>query len=321
MAEAVVVAKEPQPAAQTPLPQRQPKEALSNNMNNLNDQKIGVVNPVVVNKTPVNAVKANVEPAANAVLNIQLQDSSAGLEMSSMQKGNLNQQTVSNSQPKVNSQPAENKKPSHENFADKPGQQSAFRRSQMTSLPQSVAQPVVQQMPNKPYMNQLGNDVAAATILTNNNINNQRENHQMSNHHSQHYQQQQQLNHSQIKTSGSSQNIASNVNLNSSQNSNSNTQMLNQISPQNSKQISQQQQQQQMVMQQVTNLNQQNVNNPTNLAAKQNSLPNNSNNVNANGNNNSNNNVMAPPPGVNMINPNNQFMMSLPFVCYDVGFE
>ncbi len=64
MAEAIVVAKEPQPAAQAPLPQRQPKEALSNNMNNMNDQKIGVVNPVVVNKTPVNAVKANVEPAA-----------------------------------------------------------------------------------------------------------------------------------------------------------------------------------------------------------------------------------------------------------------
>ena len=295
-------------------------------MNNLNDQKIGVVNPVVVNKTPVNAVKANIEPA---VLNMQLQDSSTGLGMSSVQKGNVNQQAASNTQPKVNSQPAENKKPSHENFADKPGQQSAFRRSQMTSLPQSAAQPVAhaQQMPNKPYMNQLGNDVAAATILTNNNINNQRDSHQMVNHHSQHYQQQQQqqqqqLNHSQIKTSGSSQNIASNVNLNSSQNSNSNAQMLNQISPQNSKQISQQQQQQQqMVMQQVTNLNQQNANNPTNLAAKQNSLPSNSNNVNANGNNNSNNNVMAPPPGVNMINPNNQFMMSLPFVCYDVGFE
>ena len=32
--------------------------------------------------------------------------------------------------------------------------------------------------------------------------------------------------------------------------------------------------------------------------------------------------TMPPPPGVNMVNPpNSQFLMSLPFVCYDVTFK
>lgn len=149
---------------------------------------------------------------------------------------------------------------------------------------------------------------------------NQQQNANVNNQHyqQQHQQQQQQHHHqqlnvnsnmnSQMKDSSSSQNLAQAGNA-------SGAQLLN-ISPQNinnkantnqasNAPLNQQQQQQQLLHQNSTNTNNnnglnqaglnQNVNAAVAAAVK---------------------NTMPPPPGVNF-NPNNQFLMSLPFVCYD----
>lgn len=273
-------------------------KALSSNES---QQKIGVVNPVVN--------KENTASKTDILNNLPLESNTVSSVLASLPKVDLTQ--MNNNTPSQNaylSQQQQNqtqqnkqqsdvkKSPQESNFInDSKKQQKQFmqfhQQQQQQNLnmqksfndqPSKVGQNT-QQLPasqaatnGKPYINQLNQDVASAVNL--NNINS-------TSNHSQHNYQISSINNNsnQMKQSTSSQNISTTSQSSSSQ-------LLNQISPQNS--------------QKQASLNPNSINSSSLTGSSNKS-------VNTNGTNN--NNAMPPPPGVNMINPNNQFIMGLPF--------
>lgn len=351
----VKTAKQTQQQNAAPLPQRQAKEPLSSlsqlnaydtvkSLSNTEHQKIGVVNPVVVNKVST----ANKE--SSILNNLPLETNSVTSVLASLPKvdlgqqqafiGQTQQQTQQQQQPQQQqqtqqtqqsqqtkpqqSQPQQsqsqqpqqqqqkqqslvdsNKKSAQENnfISDSQKHQKQYMQYQnqvqqqqhqhlnvglqkfdQTKSGQNSQNMSSQSNTGKQYLNQLAQDVSSSSV----NLNNINQN--SNNHQNQHNYQLNSMNNStsQIKTSTSSQNISSNASQSTG------SQLLNQISPQNSQK------------QQNSSLNQNSISSSnsgsSNLVGK----------VTAN-NSNSTNSVMPPPPGVNMINPNNQFMMGLPF--------
>lgn len=281
-------------------------------LNNNESQKIGVVNPVVVNKAPVIGNKdssilsnlplesTNVSSLPNVLSGLPKVDLMSNSTSTSLNQQNFigqqqNQQAPQ--KPTITSQQTETKKQDNVFITDAQKEQKQYIQIQQQLQQQSnlnkFEQPksnTSQQTTNqtKQYMNQLGQDVSLnGTSITNSHSTSQ-----------QHYQNQLNAinnngnvssnNSNQIKSSASSQNI----NLNTSQTNSS--QLLNQISPQNSQK------------------GQSNGLNSTSLNSS--SVGSGASNKQTNSNSSSNsNNTMAPPPGVNMVNPNNQFMVGLPF--------
>lgn len=301
--------KEPSPQQQAPVSststqQLNAYETVKALNSNNESQKVGVVNPVVVNKAPIignkdSSILNNLPLETNNVST--LPNVLAGLPKVDLITNNsaLNQQNFIGQQQtqQAPQKPTETKKQQQQENsfitdAQKEKQQYIQIQQQLQQQsnnlnkfeqPKSTAPPQ-QQQPSKQYMNQLGQDVS----LNGNSINN---------HHStsqQHYQNQLNAintngtNGNQIKSSTSSQNI----NLNTSQTNSS--QLLNQISPQNS-------QKGQSNGLNSTSINSSSVGSGSSVTGKQ---------TNTNG---TSNNTMPPPPGVNMVNPNNQFMVGLPF--------
>lgn len=297
---------------QVPLPQRQKEqvnpisqlnayEAVKALSSNEGQQKIGVVNPVVSNKNTAEKtdILNNLPLESNTVSSVLASLPKVDLTQinsnTSSQSSYLNQQQQNQAQ--QNKQQSDVKKsPQESNFInDSQKQQKQFmqfhQQQQQQNLnmqksfndqPSKVVQNT-QQLPasqsatnGKPYINQLNQEVSSAVNL--NNIN-------ATSNHSQHNYQLSSINNNsnQMKQSTSSQNISSTSQSSSSQ-------LLNQISPQNS--------------QKQGSLNPNSINSSSVTGSSNKS-------INTNGTNN--NNTMPPPPGVNMINPNNQFIMGLPF--------
>jgi hypothetical protein len=211
------------------------------------------------------------------------------------------------------------KQPSHQQ------QQNNYQfQQQMNHLNIQKQQPA--SMSQKPSHQQYVQNQNDSNILNQQNMN-QRENN--NNHHyqqqqqQQHHQQQQhqQLNvNSNLNLSNSNQIKDSNSNQNLSQSAAGNGSQLLNISPQNIANKNSNPNQPNNVQ-----LNQQQLMNANNALNQQSGLTSNaiSNAANAAvvaaaGAVNMKQSAMPPPPGVNLVNPNSQFLMSLPFVCYDV---
>ncbi len=289
---------------QAPLQQRQKEQLNSISQLNVydtvkastneNQQKIGVVNPVVINKNSTNKtdILNNLPLDKNSVSSVLT--SFPKVELAHMNNSSSAQANYMNqNQPQQNKHQLDTKKsPQENNFInDSQKQQKQFIQFQQHNLnlqkgfndQSSKVSQSTQQLPvsqsttnNKQYINHLNQDVAAAVNLNINSTSNSQHNYQLSSMN-------QMNNSNQMKQSTSSQNIS-----NTSQSSSS--QLLNQISPQNS--------------QKQVNLNSNSMNSSSVTGSS--NKP-----INTNGT--SNNNTMPPPPGVNMINPNNQFIMGLPF--------
>jgi hypothetical protein len=140
--------------------------------------------------------------------------------------------------------------------------------------------------------------------------------------------------HGQHHHNQPSSNSASSLQQNGQLNNSAGVKQQQQQQPQNSQslvsnnaQLGQQQQNAIAQLQQLNQNNSSNANSNSNNQQQQQqqiSLSSIQNPVNAAGASvaaNAKQSTMAPPPGVNMVNPNNQFLMSLPFVCYDVCFR
>jgi len=287
--------------------------------NTTEHQKIGVVNPVVVSKQ---VVGSSATKEANLILNNLPLDASNVLaalpkvDLAQMTNANSTQQTFvvqpeRRNEKQMSQEPKKTSpKPDNQFIGDAQKQQKQYmqfqnqlqqqQQQQLGNLSQttsksssSTSQHSGQHQSaanNKQYLNQLNQEVTSGVAALNNQGLNTGNMNTMSATQQSTYQLNS-MSNSQMESSNSSQNI------NSGPSQSSSSQLLNQISPQNSQK------------QQTSTLN---PNNAINTSTSSSSTA--STGVNKQASINGSNTAMPPPPGVNMINPqNNQFMMGLPF--------
>ena len=287
-----------------------------NSNNNEKVANVGVVNPVQANS---GAKLLNSDNSLVGVSNANKLDQNLAMTPVS----------VPLQQPLLTHNMDNMKKINQETFIDKQKHQQNYQfQQQMNHLniqKQQMPQKQQQQQQHQ-YINQNDSNNLNQNMIQQQQRENNHHHQNNTNLNSHHYQQQQhqQQQHHHHQQSNSNLNMTnpamkdstSSHNLSQAASSGNNSQLLN-ISPQNiankntnqSNQLNQQQQQQLMN-------HQNNTPNPLNQGLNSNSMNNVANAgvaataVNAK-------QTMPPPPGVNLVNPNSQFLMSLPFVCYD----